>query len=153
MKNLLVIFLLLLPCIVFSQTKEKAEKAFVKELNSILKNSEQQHWSYEGKMSIDSAFAINKKGILSVSVRYATDSSQVNIRMEAPIFKAKSVAYDHYLILEYDQKDVSIQETVRGKEALSEAYTNNLFHIGVPIKGYKKQKKLEQLLQRVLQFY
>jgi hypothetical protein len=84
-------FLFLLLCSSFvchAQTKKKSEQEFLKQLNSILKNSKQQHWAYEGNaMSIDSAFAINKEGILSVTVRYTSNTSFVRVRMTAPSVK------------------------------------------------------------------
>src|SRR6478752_3658048 len=81
-----------------AQSKQKAEKEFLKQLNSILKNSKQQHWAYEGNvMSIDSAFAINKEGILSVTVRYTSDTSFVRVRLAAPVSKIDTVRYDLYM--------------------------------------------------------
>ena len=147
---------MLLPITAFSQTKEKAQNALVKELNTILRISDQHHWAYEGKMTVDSAFAIDKNGILSMTVNYKTDSTNIKVRMEAPIYKARSVLYDLYLILEYGQDEVKVFEIVNetGKKEEKHEYKNSLFHIALPLeKGYEKQKKLENLLQKVLKFY
>ena len=147
---------MLLPITAFSQTKEKAQNALVKELNTILRISDQHHWAYEGKMTVDSAFAIDKNGILSMTVNYKTDSTNIKVRMEAPIYKARSVFYDLYLILEYGQDEVKVFEIVNetGKKEEKHEYKNSLFHIALPLEnGYKKQFILENLLQKVLKFY
>lgn len=94
-----------------AQSKKKAEKEFVAALNSVLKNSKEQHWRYTGKMTIDSAFAINKEGILSVKVRYTDEGSVVITRMEAPVKNIQSVAYDLYLILEYETDEITVYES------------------------------------------
>jgi hypothetical protein len=65
---------------VAAQSKQLVEKEFTKELNSILKNSKEQHWKYTGVMTIDTAFAINKEGVLSVTVRYNNDGNVVRTR-------------------------------------------------------------------------
>ena len=156
MKNILLFFIfMLLPITVFSQTKEKAQDALVKELNTILRSSDQHHWAYEGKMTVDSDFAIDKNGILSMTVNYKTDSTNVKVRMEAPINKAKSVLYDAFLILEFGHDEVKVFEIVNetGKEEEKHEFRNYLFHFGLPLEhGYEKQQKLENLLQKVLKF-
>jgi len=153
-KLLIIIILLLIPVHALSQTKEKAQNIFLKELNNILQNSDQQHWKYSGKMSIDSAFSINEKGNLVATVRYKTDSSFVRTKMEAPINKAKAVGYDLYLILEYVKDDVIISESARNSNELVNKFRSNLFHIGIPLQnGYKEQEKLQYLLKQLLKFY
>lgn len=157
MKYILLFFIFIaLPITAFSQTKEKAQDALVRELNTILRSSDQHHWAYEGKMTVDSAFAIDKKGILSMTVNYKTDSTNIKVRMEAPIYKAKSVLYDAFLILEYGLDEVKVFEIVNetGKEEEKHEYKNDLFHIGSPLEnGYEKQEQLEKLLKKVLKFY
>lgn len=126
---------------------------FLYELNGILKNSKLQHWGYEGIMTIDSAFSINKDGILSLTVRYATDSSFIRTRMEAPVYKIESVSYDLYLILEYQGGEVTVYESEPGKNELVPLNKSNLFDIGVPQKdGYIQQEKLQKLLEKVLKY-
>ena len=72
----IITFFLLLQFAVQAQTKQKAEQKFVNQLNSILINSkDNDHWGQTGAMTIDSAFAINKAGILSLTVRYIADDS------------------------------------------------------------------------------
>lgn len=151
MKNILtILFLISAHFNISAQNKHQVEKSFVKELNTIINNSDEHHWGYEGKMSIDTPFSIDKNGILSVEIRYVTDSSTVRIRMEAPIYKAVSVLYDHYIILEYPKEDVTIINLDNETELPSK---NNLFHIGAPRDLFRKQDKLQLLLEKVLKFY
>ncbi len=96
------------------------ETAFLAELNKIISNSKEQHWAYKGVMTIDSAFAINKKGDLSVTVRYTEDTDVVIARMVAPIKRKMRVAYDLYLILEYNDNYVSSYETAKNSTYLKE---------------------------------
>ena len=156
MKLLLVLlsFFLLLPIHLSTQTRKESQTTFLSELNDVLKNSKDQHWKYPGEMTIDSAFAINKKGIMSVTVRYKTDSSFVRVRMEAPINRVKKVAYDLYLILQYDQNEVTVFESENGSEELKEQLKTDLFHIGVSLNnGFYEQEKLRKLLKNLQKFH
>ena len=149
-----LILVLLLPIMTSAQTKQKAEKEFVNELNSILKNSPSQHWGYEGSMSIDSAFAISPAGILSVTVRYKTDTSFVRARMQAPVSKIINVAYDLYLILAYKTEEVTIYNSEEQSEELKEIGKSIYFHIGEPVgDGFKEKEKLQKLLDKLLKYY
>ena len=147
-------FSLLLPIAATAQSKEKAQAAFLAALNKIISNSKEQHWAYKGVMTIDSAFAINKKGDLSVTVRYTEDTDVVIARIVAPVKKKMRVAYDLYLILEYNANDVSAYETAKNSNHLIELEKTNYFHIGVPLyEGYKQQEKLQKLLDNLLIYY
>ena len=159
MKKKFILSLLILGCSVFlntaiAQTKQKAEKKFIDQLNTILKNSKQQHWNYEGMMTIDSAFAINVAGILSVTVRYTTDASFVIVRMAAPINKIQQVDYDLYLILKYKDELVTYYESAPGSNKLIEKGKGELFHIGAPLpEDVKYQEKLQKSLDKLLKYY
>jgi hypothetical protein len=99
--------------LVQSQPKQKAEKEFLKELNSILSNSKDtDFWHEKGTMTVDSKFTISDKGILSVTVKYTEeDATFTRVRMEAAVSKIIDVAYDHYLILEFKDDDVTFYES------------------------------------------
>lgn len=136
------------------QSKIRAEQQFLKALNTILKESKQQHWDYEGKMTIDTPFLISKTGILSVTVRYNDNGSIVRARMEAPIKKIKSVLYDLYLILDFEEPIVDVYTSKPGDILLKKTDINQFFHIGAPLKdGYKKEKQLQQLLEKLMKYY
>ena len=109
------------------QSKIRAEQQFLKALNTILKESKQQHWDYEGKMTIDTPFLISKTGILSVTVRYNDNDSIVRARMEAPIKKIKSVLYDLYLILDFEEPIVDVYTSKPGDILLKKRILTNFF--------------------------
>ncbi len=156
MKILFIHFLLLFPFMVMAQTKQKAEQAFVTELNHIIKNSKQQHWAYEGyKMTIDSPFVINKEGILSVTTSYTKDTEFITTKMWAPINKIDKVAYDLYLILEFKRDDVSSSyREGKGNEPFIENEKDFMFHIGAPlVEDMERQIKLQKLLDDLQKYY
>ncbi|WP_462219139.1 hypothetical protein [Ferruginibacter sp.] len=148
-------FCLLLSLAASAQTKQKAEKEFIDQLNNILINSKEDDWQTGGKMSVDSVFAINKAGILSLSVRYTKeDSSFVRARMEAPVNKIWRIAYDLYLILEYKNDDVTVFKSGTNSNELVEDNKTNLLHIGAPFpEDIRHQQKLLKLLDNVLKYY
>ncbi len=148
-------FCLLLSLAASAQTKQKAEKEFIDQLNNILINSKEDDWQIGGKMSVDSVFAINKAGILSLSVRYTKeDSSFVRARMEAPVNKIWRIAYDLYLILEYKNDDVTVFKSGTNSNELVEDNKTNLLHIGAPFpEDIRHQQKLQKLLDNVLKYY
>ncbi len=150
------LLLLLMPIIASTQTKQKAEKEFVAELNSILKKStDNDHQNQKGVMTIDSTFTINKEGILSVTVRYTEeDAGFVIIRREAPVNKIWRIAYDLYLLLEFKTDEVTMFKSATNSNELKEVLKTNYLHLGKPIKdGYKQQEKLQQLLNKLLKYY
>lgn len=148
-------FCLLLSVATSAQTKQKAEKEFIDQLNNILINSKEDDWQPGGKMSIDSAFAINKAGILSLSVRYTKeDSSFVRARMEAPVNKIWRIAYDLYLILEYENDEVTVFKSATNSNKLVVDNKTNLLHIGAPWpEDMRHKEKLQQLLNNLLKYY
>lgn len=172
------ILLLLIGCTLFTQgataqSKQKAEKAFLKELNNILKKTPYHHWAFEPRpqldsnyepipvskdarsnMRIDSAFAINAAGTLSVTLRYLNDSSFVRARMEVPVKDIKSMEYDLYLILGCKADAVVGYTSAEGSELFVETERTNLFHLGLPAyDGYYQREKMQKLLDNLLKYY
>jgi hypothetical protein len=129
MKKCIFFCLIIFPFLVAAQTKHKAEKGFLHSLNAVLNKSDQIHWAYDGKMSIDTPFYINQTGILSVTVNYNTESGTYKVRMTAPINKIQNVIQDEYIILVYPQNDVAVFETDQTGQ-WNKAGERNLFHIG-----------------------
>ena len=101
MKKLLILAVFtafyLQPSNVFAQKKNKAERAFVTELNTVLNKSEKQDGDYEGVMTIDSAVAINADGVLAMTVKYTSDRTITRVRLAAPVSSIQKVLYDLYL--------------------------------------------------------
>jgi len=138
-----------------AQSKQKATKAFLQQLNDIIKKSPGQHWAYEqDTMTVDSAFAINAQGILSVTIRYTNDTGVTIIRTAAPVNKIERIAYDLYLILEFKDDLVTFYKTETPGGPLKETGKAHLFHIGAPLpEDVKYQVKLQQALDKLLIHY
>lgn len=156
-------FLVLLCIICFSfcvnaqaqPAKEKAKKAFLKELNNILYCKKDDHWRYNGEEIIDTAFYINEAGILSMTKSYKEEDGRfIRIRSEAPVNKIKEIAYDLYQILDYSTEEVTLFESEYNDMKLVEKEKSKYFHIGVSaMDGYKQKKRLEKLLKDLLKYY
>lgn len=155
--GLLLFLLLFSSSLSLAQSKEKAQTAFLKELNTILQNSKEYDWNYFMQevetVKIEKTFAINND-ILSVSINYKIGDSITTITMEAPVNKIKSVNYDHYLVLEFETDEVTNQQYISNSEIIETTTKQNYFHIGTPIKdGRKEREKLEKLLEKLLKNY
>jgi hypothetical protein len=151
----ITIFSLLLHQPAVAQSKQKAEKEFLKQLNTVLQHSKQQHWAYEGNaMTVDSAFAINKEGLLSVTVHYTSDSSFIRTRMTAPVSKIDKVLYDLYIILDCKDKPVTFYQSEPGSNELKEVNKGGRFHIGAPEpEDVRYREKLEKALVDLRKYY
>ncbi|MBC7418264.1 MAG: hypothetical protein H7325_08930 [Pedobacter sp.] len=142
-------FILQLP--LHAQSKKKAEKGFVQQLNTLIKKSSRQSSGYNGIMTIDSAFAINKQGMLSVTVRYRSDTSFIRVRTTAPVNKINTLRYDLYMILEYKDNLVTFYESAPGSNVLVETGKGGWFHVGAPMpENYMYKEKLQAALDKVL---
>lgn len=105
-------------------------------------------------MTLDSAFAISKKGILSVMVRYTNDSSFVRVRTTAPLAKIEKIIYNLYLILVYKENVVTFYKSEHNNMELIEFNTFSWFHIGAPMpEDIKYQEKLQLALDNLRQYY
>lgn len=136
-----------------AQSGQKAEQQFLQTLNTILKNSPLQHWAYSGKMSIDSAFAIDTAGILSVTVRYTTGTTFYRVRMEAPLNRIVQITHDIYVILEYAGKEVLVYESAENSSGLELRDRRNLFHTGIVEDDGETTEKLQKLLDELHKYY
>lgn len=106
------------------------------------------------EMTLDSAFAISKKGILSVMVRYTNDSSFIRVRTTAPLAKIEKIIYDLYLILVYKENVVTFYKSEHNNMELIEFNTSSWFHIRAPMsEDLKCQEKLQLALDNLRQYY
>ncbi|MBC7381926.1 MAG: hypothetical protein H7296_02905 [Bacteroidia bacterium] len=141
------------PSNVFAQKKNKAERAFVTELNTVLNKSEKQDGDYEGVMTIDSAFAINAAGVLAVTVKYTSDSSITRVRLAAPVSSIQKVLYDLYLILECADEQVQLSESKNGAP-LKEVSKGSWFRVGAPLpENIMYRVRVEKALKQLLAIY
>lgn len=151
---LTVILSLIQPVSLQAQSKRKAQKEFLAELNTILKRSSRQRSGYAGTMTIDSAFAISKKGILSVTVRYTSNSRFVRVRTTAPVNKIDNLRYDLYMILEYKDPLVTFYESATDSNSLVETGKGGWFHVGAPLpEDIMYKEKLQAALDKLLKYH
>ncbi len=136
----------------FAQSKVKAEKDFLKELNDILKASANQHWEFDGTMSIDSPFSINSQGMLTSTVRYTTDTSVTRVRTEAPVNKITFARQDVYVYLEYRDKSVMVYEQKNNKD-WSIKFKRNMLHLGTGDEDGKQADKVQKKFDKLREFY
>lgn len=137
MKNpaLLIAFITIFSISAFTQKskpQKKAEKEFLAQLNKILSQKNvQHHWLYEEPYTVVQPFKIDTAGILSMTVRYTTDSSWFLHRMEMPMSGITRVVWDMYAILESDKENVLVFESLPNSPTLKETFSRNLFHIAM----------------------
>ena len=152
-----VFFLLIFPTIAFAQPKQKAETAFLAKLNSALNSSEAESrgYGFQDSKIIDAPFSIDGKGNLSLTIRRINaDSSVVISKMEAPVNKINHVAYDLYLILEFEGDNVTWQTSKLNSNKIAKSYKTNDLSVGIPWPEDKRhQIELQKLLNEVLKYY
>lgn len=141
----------------FAQSKEKAQTAFLKELNTILQNSKDYAWNdfmqEVSSVKIEKPFAIIDD-VLIVKLTYKVADCTTRITMSAHVAKIKSIVYDHYLVLQFDEDEVVKEQFLPNDDVVSAATAQNYFHIGTPVKdGRKELGKLEKLLEKLLKYY
>lgn len=135
-----------------AQSKLKAEKDFLKELNDILKASPNQHWEFDGRMGIDSPFTINSQGNITITVRYTTATTVMRVRTEAPVNKITFVKQDVYVYLEYRDKSVTVYEQNNNKD-WSIKFKRNMLHLGIGDEDGKQADKVQQKFDKLREFY
>ena len=135
-----------------AQSKLKAEKDFLKELNEILKKTINQHWEYDGTMTIDSPFTINSQGMLTSTVKYTTDTSMIRVRTEAPVNKITFARQDVYIYLEYRDKSVMVYEQKTNKDWTIK-FKRNMLHLGIGDDDGKQADKIQQKFEKLREFY
>ncbi len=154
---IILLLCLTMPLVCYAQPKQKAEKEFVNLLNSVWKNSPEHHWSYDGSVSLDSAFAISAQGILSITFRYTPDSAVTKIMsMKVPVNSIREVGYDHYFVLLTDDYVVRVYEAESDQRVLDEKEKDNILHIGTPREGedgYKLVSRLQKSLDKLRKYY
>ncbi len=155
--------LILLCCFTFvvnlttAQPKQKAETAFLAKLNSALNTSdtESRGYGFPDLKIIDTPFSIDNKGNLLLTIRRINaDSTFVISKMEAPVNKIKHVAYDLYLILEFEGNNVTWQTLEPNSNNIEKSYKTNELSVGAPWPEDKRhQIELQILLNEVLKYY
>ena len=138
-----------------AQAPPKAALEFVELLNDIAYHtSTPSPWQFEGKFSIDSAYAISKSGLLSTTFRYTSDTSILRIRMTVAIADIRDIFYDYYIGLVCYSDAVTISEASSSSSTLIESGKNYLFHVGISdYEGEKQQEQLQKMLVQLKEYY
>jgi hypothetical protein len=130
--------LLLLCCIMASfrlvaqgLNRELAKKELLKTLQQALEVGIDQTDPEDPKCSIDTAFAINENGILSLTLRFQNNNSSFYIqRYTVPLPLVSNVFYDVYIGLESYNNAIYIRRTKKNTTNFNQYALTNLWHIG-----------------------
>ena len=136
----------------FAQSKQIAERAFLKELNAVLSTKATAIFDKGVIMLVDSVFTINQMGELAVTVRHKTDTSFYRIRRLIAVNKIKDVTQDRFILLASDNA-ASIFSSDTNSEALLFRGQQDLLHVGVKEDNFKTLEKLKRKLKAVQRYY
>jgi len=141
-----------------SPNRELAEKEFLKTLNQALEIGIGQMPPEEPACTVDTSFAIDENGILSLTLRYKNndkDSSFYIQRYTVPLRLISNVFYDVYIGLECYNDAVYIRRTKKNTVIYNQYALTNLWHIGIlpEDKAKELQPKLFALVRELRRWY
>jgi len=157
--------LLLLSCLTASLSlaaqgpnRELAEKEFLKILQQALEIGINNTHPEDPACSVDTAFAIDDNGILSLTLRFKNndrDSSFYLQRYTVPLRLVSHVFYDEYIGLECYNDAVYVRRTKKNTTAYNQYALMNLWHIGIipEDKAKELQPKLFALVRELRRWY
>ncbi|WP_298157537.1 hypothetical protein [Flavobacterium sp.] len=151
----ILLIMLLLPLLAEAQTFERAKKDFVEELNAILKDATTIHWAFSDKMTVEKPFEISQDSMLSVTVRYTTDSTFYDVCMRAPMKQVDVVMQDIYIIVFFKGEDVGHYKSPDNSTEQEFVYNDNMFFVGDSLDSSDNPAllRLQAKLQALLPFY
>gem|GEM_PF-5913259 len=126
------VFLFTLFSVSGAGAQQHREQAFLRHLNNLLSRSSAHHGAHEGeRLKIDTPYTL-RNGMLSVSLRYETDTSRTRYRYVAPLATVRRISSDRYLILEYAEREVQMF-TAHGNEPFpAQPQQISMLHLGNP---------------------
>jgi hypothetical protein len=136
--------------------REQTEKEFLSVLQTALEIGIQQINPEEPSCTIDSAFSIDDKGVLSLTLRYQKkDSSFYLQRYAVPLYLISNVFYDIYIGLECYNDAVYIRRSKKNTSYYNQYAETRLWHIGMlpETKGQELQQKLTALVRELRNWY
>jgi len=142
---------ILISFISIAQPKKRAEKEFLNDLNAILVRSVAEH-NRDGadQTEIDSAFAISKDGILSLTLRTTSDSTVVVSRMQASLSRLSEVVLDVYLSLRFEG---GADRYVRKASGWELDGTDSLFFVGDVHDEVSEWKRVNKDWEKLKRWY
>lgn len=129
-----------------AQIISSRQKPFLDALNRLVTNTTQHHWQYDKPMQVDSLFHLNGD-TLSITWICTFDSSLIRTRLAAPFSKIRSIDWDHYLVLNYqNEKAVQIYEQTNLNPGWRLIERPHLLHVGVVVD--KKEMRMKKKIQK-----
>ncbi len=133
---------------VLAQHTHRYDK-LLKQLNDITSHSTKADWAYEDNFTIEQPYQVDDKGMLSVVLKYTTDSSFYLVKRQAPVDSISEAVLDVYLILKFDSDIVETGNSgPNSKNIVMGEEKSKYLHIGM-LANNKSEKELA-LLQKNL---
>jgi hypothetical protein len=139
-----------------SPNRELAEKEFIKTLQKALEIGIEKADPEEPKCIVDTAFAIDTSGILSLTLRFKNKDSSFYIqRYAAPLRMISNVFYDVYIGLECYNDAIYVRRSKKNTTMYTQYALTNLWHLGkIPEdKAKELQPKLFALVWELRRWY
>jgi hypothetical protein len=113
---LFLVFCVLMQIPVIGQTKKIAKANFLKTINDIAASSRDHHSDSYYSVSTTIPFKIDKKGILSATLRYSQIDSSKTVKMTVPILGISGISCDdNYLTLRFKHAITIYEENPKTK--------------------------------------
>lgn len=138
--------------------RELAEKELLKTLQEALELAMDSIPPEDPTFSIDTAFAIDDNGILSLTLRFKNkgkDSSFYLQRYAVPLRLISNVFYDVYIGLESYNDAIYVRRSKKNTTTFNQYALINLWHIGIlpEDKAKELQPKLYALVRELRRWY
>ena len=138
--------------------RELAEKEFLKTLQEALELGMDSIPPEDPTYNVDTAFAIDEHGILSLTLRFKNrgkDTSFYLQRYTVPLRLLSNVFYDLYIGLECYNDAIYVRRTKKNTTIYNQYALTNLLHIGMipEDKAKELQPKLFALVRELRRWY
>ena len=131
-----------------AQNPDKQQQSFVDALNKLVTIAPQDIWCDGELMKLDAPFKLDGD-LLTVTWACSIDDRWSKTRLTAPISKIRSVEWDLYLLLVFDQRDaVQIHQSTSDNPEWQLTEQTNLLHIAPLSEENKKQMKAKKEIEK-----
>ena len=148
MKCITTIIIALITLNTFAQNDAKY-KPLLKALNDIINNTNSSHWAYTDRFTVQQPFKVDQQDVLSVILRYTTDSSYYLVKRFAPVDILIEVISDEFIVLKFNSKVVGLSISPANSEKLRLTVEKfNYMHVGIPIDN--DADRISKALQKII---
>jgi hypothetical protein len=136
--------------------RELAEKELIKTLQKALEIGIGKADPRDPLCTVDTTFAINESGILSLTLRFKNEDSSFYIqRYAVPLNMISNVFYDIYIGLECYNDAIYVRRSKKNTTNFNQYALTNLWHIGMVSEDQAKelQPKLLSLIRELRRWY